>query len=68
MLDLNDLFAKADIDPSTLLVMRHRPSEPELRRVFTWLAAEKPNVYNAYQRVQGPRAEKAMLKAKYLVI
>ena len=47
--------------------MRHRPYEPELRRVLPWLAVEKPKVYNAYQQFQGPRAEKAMLNADFLV-
>ena len=65
-MELNDLLKLHDIDPKTVLVMRHRPTEPELRKVFPWLAAERPDTYNAYQRTQGPRAEKAMQRAEYV--
>jgi hypothetical protein len=49
------------------LVLRHRPVEAELNKVLPWLAAEKPDVFNAYQRAHGPRLEAAMTGAKYLV-
>ena len=65
-MQLNDLLAEAGIDPETVIVMRHRPNEPELRRVLPWLAAERPDIYNAYQQTQSPRAEKAMTKAEYI--
>jgi len=34
--------------------------------VLPWLAAEKPEVFNAYQQTQGEKVEKAMLGAKYV--
>lgn len=65
-MELNDLLVKREIDPRTVLVFRHRPTEPQLRKVLPWLAAEKPQVYNAYQQTQRPRVEKAMQKARFV--
>lgn len=48
----NDLLTAKGIDPKRVLVFRHTPKEPQLRKVLPWLAAEKPDVYNAYQQVQ----------------
>ncbi len=44
---LNDLLRRQDIDPEAVIVMRHRPHEGELNRVLPWLAAERPEVFNA---------------------
>lgn len=57
---LNDLLQTHQIDPREVLVFRHRPHEPELRKVLPWFAAEKPAVFNAYQQTQGPRLEGVM--------
>ena len=65
-MDLNDLLTKENIDPRQVIVLRHRPQEPELRKVLPWLAAEKPDVFNAYQQTQPERLEKSMLRAKYI--
>jgi hypothetical protein len=65
-MDLNALLTGEDIDPRGVLVFRHRPFEPELRKVLPWLAAEKPGVFNAYQQTQREKVEKAMLEAKYI--
>jgi hypothetical protein len=59
-LELNDLLKKAGLDSKTVLVLRHRPTERELRKVFPWLAAERPETYNAYQQTHGPKVEHAM--------
>lgn len=59
-MNLNDLLQGKDVDPKRVLVLRHRPREPELNRVLPWLAAEKPDVFNAYQQTQGKRVERAM--------
>jgi len=59
-MNFNDLLEKKNIDPEHVLVLRHRPYEPELKKVFLWLAAEKPDVYNAYQQTQGEKLEKVM--------
>lgn len=65
-MDFNGLLRVADIDPRDVLALRHRPSEPELRKVLPWLAEERPEVYNAYQQTQGKKVENAFLAAKYI--
>lgn len=65
-LELNDLLIKAGLDPVEVMVMRHRPTERELRAVLPWLAAEQHEVYNAYQSQHGTRVEAALAKASYL--
>src|SRR5271166_1109183 len=62
-MDFKDLLVKHGIELDKVMVMRHRPTEPALRKVLPWLAAEKPDVFNAYQQAQHPDAEKALLKA-----
>jgi hypothetical protein len=51
-----------DINPQHVLVLRHRPREPKLNKVLPWLAAEKPDVFNAYQQTQGAKLERTMHK------
>jgi hypothetical protein len=58
-MDLNDLFQKKGIDPQQVLVLHHRPSEPEINKVLPSLAAEKPVVFNACRQTQGEKLEKA---------
>ena len=65
-IDLNVLLISHEIDPSQVLVMRHRPFEPELQKVLPWLAAEKPDRFNAYQQSQGPKVERAMQQAGFV--
>jgi len=65
MFEFNDILTRLGIDPATVLIMRHRPPQKEFRRQLPWLAAEKHEIFNAYQQIQ-PRAEKAMLRAKYV--
>jgi hypothetical protein len=55
--EFNDLLGKEGIDPKTVIVMRHRPFERELRKVMPWLAAERPDTYNAYQRAHNLKVE-----------
>ncbi len=49
-MNLKDLLVAKEIDPQRVLVLRHRPLEPELSKVLPWLAAERPDVFNAYQQ------------------
>jgi len=56
---LNDILKLQHIDPNDVIVLRHRPSERQLRRALPWLAVEAPEVFNAYQQTQGPVVEKA---------
>ena len=65
-MQLNDLLHKHGIPPADVLVVRHRPQEPKLRKTLPWLAAEKPDLYNAYQQSQFPKVEKAFTRAKYI--
>lgn len=60
-MNLNDLLLGKGIDPSQVLVLRHRPWEPQLNKVLPWLALEKPDVFNAYQQTQGEKLERVML-------
>lgn len=59
-MNLNDMLAGKGIDPAKVLVLRHCPFEPQLRKVLPWLASEKPDVFNAYQQTQGARLEAVM--------
>lgn len=59
-MNLNDLLRTQGIDPKKVLVLRHRPNEPELNKVLPWLATEKPDLFNAYQQTQGQRVERVM--------
>ncbi len=63
---LNDLLTAHGIGPKTVLVLRHRPWEPQLNKVISWLAAERPELFNAYQQTQRERVEKAMQRAAYV--
>jgi hypothetical protein len=63
-IDFKDLLTKQGFALDKVMVLRHRPKEAALRKVLPWLAAEKPQVFNAYQREQNPDAEKALMKAE----
>ena len=65
-MEFNDLLSKAGIDPSTCLVLRHRPQNSEFRRRLPWLAAERPDVYNSYQQTQSPKCEEQMRRASHV--
>jgi hypothetical protein len=41
-------------------VLRHRPLEPKLNKVLPRLAAEEPDVFNAYQQTQSEKLERVM--------
>lgn len=61
-MELNDLLRKQGIDPSQVIVMRHRPIEPGLRKVLPWLVHEQPNIFNAYQQNHAGAPEAALEK------
>jgi GIY-YIG catalytic domain len=67
-LEFNTLLRNADIDPAEVQLMRHVPSEPSLKKILPWLAAQKPELYNAYQSVHSQRVEQFLLnpKIKYI--
>lgn len=66
-MELNELLMVKGIDPREAIVFRHRPTEPELNKVFPLLAAERPDLYNAYQQTHGEKVENALRSAKYVV-
>jgi hypothetical protein len=68
LLVFNDLLKGEKIEPDSVLVLRHTPSERDgrLRDELPWLAAAHPNVFNAYQQTQTEAVEKQMLRAKYV--
>ncbi|KAB8192530.1 GIY-YIG nuclease family protein [Lysobacter maris] len=49
------------------MVMRHRPTEKALRDALPTLAAERHEIYNAYQCQHGETVENALAKASHLV-
>lgn len=62
-----ELLHRKQFDPKTVLAMRHRPKEPKFRRVLPLLAAERPDLYNAYQQTQAsPQKEKMLKQAEFL--
>lgn len=65
-MNLNDLLRSKDINPESVIVMRHRPSERELNKALPWLASDRPEVFNAYQQTQGEKVEKAMATANFV--
>lgn len=65
-LTLNDLLRLSDIAPGSVLVFRHRPSEPKFNKIFDWLVAERPALFDCYQSTHGPRTEAALANAQYL--
>ena len=56
----NDLLRIKGFDPTMVIILRHRPQESKLRKVLPWLAAERPELFNAYQQTQPEKLEKAM--------
>ena len=65
-MDLNDLLTKKGMDPKGVLVLRHRPHEREFRNVLPWLAAERPDTFNAYQATQRIKVENAIQRADHV--
>lgn len=65
-MDFRTLLELSGYDPRSVIVLRHRPFEPELNRVLPWLAAERHDLFNAYQQTQGAKLEKSMLGASHV--
>lgn len=62
-LDLNALLRAEGIDPQGVVVLRHRPYEPELRKLFPWLIAERRELFEAFQRTHGKTVEASVARA-----
>lgn len=65
-MDLNALLHEKNIDAKTVMVMRHRPEERELRKVLPWLAGERPEIFTAFQQNHSDKVQNALTKAKHL--
>jgi len=65
-MDFKDVLIKQGLDLGKVMMMRHRPKQPNLRKILPWLAAERPDVFNAYQQTQNPQAERALTKADFV--
>lgn len=65
-LTFNDALSSSGINLKDVIVFRHRPYEPALNRIFEWIAAERPDLYNCYQSTHGERVETALSRAKYV--
>ncbi len=65
-LDLNALLTAQGHDPEQVIVMRHRPYEPKLNKVFPWLAEERIDLFDAYQQCQDEKVETALLSARHV--
>lgn len=61
-MNLNHLLANQDIDPRQVIVLRHKPVEPTIKKTLPWLASERHTVFNTYQQTQTKRLEQAMEK------
>ena len=65
-LTFNDLLRLSGIAEEQVLVFRHRPGEASLNRVFDWIVAERPDLFDSYQSKHGQRTEAALLNANYV--
>jgi hypothetical protein len=68
-MDLNRLLSKIGIDTNTtkVLVLRHAPGEPKFRKLLPHLAAQRRDLFDAYQQFQRPRTQTQFTKASYIV-
>ena len=65
-MNLKDLLLGKGIDPRRVLVLRHRPIEAKLNKVLPWLAAERADVFNAYQQTQKKQVEGEIAHAEHV--
>jgi GIY-YIG catalytic domain len=63
---LNELIERDGIDPKSVLVFRHRPSEPQLNKVFDWVVSERVDLFECYQTTHAPNTEAALDRAQFV--
>lgn len=66
-LTLNDLLSLSGIEPKSVVVLRHKPYEPRLNRIFEWLVSERRDLFDCYQSTHGANTESAIKRADYVV-
>jgi hypothetical protein len=62
-MNFNDMLQKQGINPESVIVFRHCPPQPELKKTLPWFAVEKPDIFNAYQQTQGTVKVEKVLKS-----
>lgn len=65
-MQFNDLLKSAGIDSASVLIMRHRPSDPLLRKELRRLALEDEQSFIDYQSSHGPRTEAALKRVSFI--
>lgn len=65
-MEFNTLLAEAGIDPKRVVVMRHQPSEPRLRKELRRIAWDDEASLIDYQSSHRPNTEKALASADYI--
>lgn len=65
-LDLNMLLRAEGIDPQGVMVFRHRPTEPKLRKAFRRIIADRRELFDAYQRTHSERVERSLARASHV--
>lgn len=66
MLTLTSLLDDAGLPFDNIIVARHTPKEPPLRRVIKAIVVQRPDLFRVYQSVQGEKLESAMTRAAYM--
>lgn len=56
----NQMLISQGIPLESTLVLRHRPTEPELNRIFPMLVGERPDLFRTYESAQNEKLEGAM--------
>lgn len=67
VLTLNQLIEASGLDPSRVLVFRHRPYEPQINKIFDWIVAERLDLFECYQSTHAPNTESALERASHVV-
>jgi GIY-YIG catalytic domain-containing protein len=66
-IQLRSFLVDAGVELPGTLVMRHTPTEKPIRDKLRSWAAERHNMFNAYQATQLPKQERMLARAKRLV-
>jgi len=66
LLLFNPILESVGIDPRTVVVLRHSPVERPLRKILPWIAAERPDLFLAYQQTQWVTLERVLHRAKIM--
>ena len=66
MFDFNTLLTDVGIDPAEVAAFRHRPPQSSLRKLLPAFVVEQPEIFAAYQMVQGPQAAAVLRGAQVL--